>query len=586
MAQGKTGTLEILSTDKNMKAVVHYNETYDVHNNQSVLTISSIGITRANESGMWGYGYYLNGTVKIGTVTVMTMNSYQGTHSVAIPQVIGSEGKIQYSGADATGTATIAHDADGTKTVRISLSFGDRGGYFTFSDSVDLVLTDIPRASKPTISGTAVMGSALTIYTNRKNTGFTHTLRYAFGSTSGAIATSVGDSFSWTVPYDLAKEIRDKTSGTGTIYCDTYNGSTLMGTDSVSFTANVPDNATTKPTMNLSLSPTGSLPAAFNGLYVQGKTGLRAVFNAASTYSTVAAYSFTLEGKAYKAASFTTDTISGSGSIPYSCTVTDARGYTRVVSGTIPVEAYAKPYLSGVLCQRCDSNGDPDSGGTYVHLKFTKNCSPVGGENTCTVKRRHKAEGGSYGSYTDITGNTYDATLSGIATDPEKSYQIQLVVTDAIGETATYTFDIPSQFHTIHLREGGKGIAFGKRSVADLFECNMDAKFDGRLLDSREETGIKLVRCMDYSEIGTTAGGAAFFSEWLKMICREYPGHNMTTFMGLVHPNSYSFVICTIYNTSAVNTDGLPHYSGGIIISAVGGRVHQFGTNNYSFSMT
>ncbi|MGC4388095.1 DUF859 family phage minor structural protein, partial [Streptococcus suis] len=88
--------------------------------------------------------------------------------------------------------------------------------------------------------GNCVIGNNVTININRQNDSFTHTVRYWWGDKKGTIATNVGTSCSWTIPNDFANDIPNSTSGTGTLFVDTYSGNTLTGTQQLSFTATVP----------------------------------------------------------------------------------------------------------------------------------------------------------------------------------------------------------------------------------------------------------------------------------------------------------------------------------------------------------
>lgn len=95
------------------------------------------------------------------------------------------------------------------------------------------------------------MGSAGTISVSRASTSFTHTITYLYGTKSGTICTkSSSTSVSWTPPLDLAHMVPNATSGVGTLYCDTYNGNTKIGSKSISFTCNVP--ASVKPSCSIS----------------------------------------------------------------------------------------------------------------------------------------------------------------------------------------------------------------------------------------------------------------------------------------------------------------------------------------------
>lgn len=106
------------------------------------------------------------------------------------------------------------------------------------------------RASTPTLSASSVqMGKAVTITTNRASSSFTHTLKYTLNGTTATIATGVGASYAWTVP-DLVSLMPNATSGTATITCDTYSGSTKIGSKTVSLKITV--YSATTPTLSAS----------------------------------------------------------------------------------------------------------------------------------------------------------------------------------------------------------------------------------------------------------------------------------------------------------------------------------------------
>lgn len=83
--------------------------------------------------------------------------------------------------------------------------------------------------------------------------------------------------------------------------------------------------------------------------------------------------------------------------------------------------------------------------------------------------------------------------------DPDYSYDIQIEVYDYF-ETVTYQFRLPTSFTLIDFRNTGKGIAFGKASEADKFECALDAEFSG---------DFALTQPLPISEGGTGATAAA-----------------------------------------------------------------------------
>ena len=163
----------------------------------------------------------------------------------------------------ASGSLTIAHNSDGTKSFNLSCE----AGVYTYAVSVSAsgthTLNTIPRASS--VTATSVnMGSATTITISRASSSFTHTLTYAFGNSTGTITTkTTSTSVSWTPALTLANQIPSTTSGTCTITCDTYNGSSKIGTKTCTLTLTVPSSV--KPTIS-SLTAArvdGSVPAAW-----------------------------------------------------------------------------------------------------------------------------------------------------------------------------------------------------------------------------------------------------------------------------------------------------------------------------------
>lgn len=284
------------------------------------------------------------------TVTV-TCNGQSQTIAVGPLYLNGSKkhlGSVQFR---------VGHNADGTKSAGISLSsnmsnisygtlnFGNASGSWFHG------LTTIPRSSSVSVSS-GVIGSALTININRQSSSFKHVVRYAWGNKSGTIATNVDTSTTWTIPLDFANDIPNSTSGTGTIFVDTYSGSTKTGTQQVAFIANVP--ASMKPTFSgVTLTDTnGAARSLLSGNnFLQIISNIQVNFNGAS-----GSYSSTITG--YKAEIVNRNLVTNSnggtlgimnfsGSATIRASVVDSRGRwsdTRVV--TINVIEYFAPVLS------------------------------------------------------------------------------------------------------------------------------------------------------------------------------------------------------------------------------------------------
>ena len=249
---------------------------------------------------------------------------YAGNFKVVI------DGKTVYSTASddriklsngttvASGTVTLTHNDDGTRSFAASA----QGGIYTYAvnckGSKTFTLDTIARASQPSCvtwpehtQNVGEFGDTISIHMNRKSDVFTHTVRYAFGSLTGTIATGVTTGTTWTIPLSFMDLIPAHTSGSGTIYVDTYNGSTKIGTKYCGFTATVP--ASVMPTVTVTLSDTTSASSLY-GSPVIGLSKIRIVATGKEAYSSPITYKITANGETFNAATATTSVLNGSSS--------------------------------------------------------------------------------------------------------------------------------------------------------------------------------------------------------------------------------------------------------------------------------
>ena len=276
---------------------------------------------------------------------------------------------------------------------------------------------------------------------------FTNKLRFIFGSVdSGEISVS-GSSYSYTIPSSWYNQIPNSTSGTATVYLYTYANGTLIGSSSKTFTASVKSSVV--PAIG-SISATGV--DLMWGLYLQGHSSVTiSVSNcSAGSGATIASYSIQGHGLNYSenrtqtSASATSAVFTVSGSQTYTATITDSRGRTASRSVTITVTAYAAPAISSVTGIRCDSDGTANpTTGTSIKASATFTYSAVG-SNTLSSSLSYKKHTDQ--AYTQVqTGITSGATYIfavGLA-EISSSYDVQVEVTDTIGNTATYTIIVP-----------------------------------------------------------------------------------------------------------------------------------------------
>ncbi|WP_074416245.1 DUF859 family phage minor structural protein [Streptococcus suis] len=252
----------------------------------------------------------------------------------------------------ASGSTTVGHNADGTKSFPFSATFNPNNGLHGFiTVSGNIGLATIPRSSSVSVSS-GTIGSALTININRQSSSFKHTVRYAWGNKQGTIASNVDTSTTWTIPLDFANNIPNATSGTGTIFVDTYSGSTKTGTQQVSFTANVPTSM--KPTFSgVTLTDTNGVARGLlsGNNFLQIISNIQVTFNGhAGTYgSTITGYKAEIVNRNLVTNSNggTLGIMNFSGSATIRASVVDSRGrWSDTRDVTINVIEYFAPILS------------------------------------------------------------------------------------------------------------------------------------------------------------------------------------------------------------------------------------------------
>ena len=392
-----------------------------------------------------------------------------------------------------TVTQSVAHNSDGTKSITISCNFAIQatlsGTYYSsISCSANITLDSIARASSVS-SSDVDMGSATTISITRASSSFTHTLKYSFGNTSGTIVTkTTSTSVSWTPSKDLAQQIPKATSGTCTITCITYNGSTNIGSKTCTMKLCVP--ASVKPTIS-SLTAArvdGSVPSTW-GIYVQSKSKATITINgAAGAYgSTISSYSITGGGNSGTSATLTTGFLNTSGTITFTATVTDSRGRTSdAKTVSISVVAYSPPSFSSYLSQRCNSSGTVTDDGAYIRGLVSYAYSSCSSKNTLTRATYYKLPSATSWTNANKAFNNNTAFTFGGSISTEYSYDVKYTLTDAF-TTITVIDSVSTASVVMDFKSGGKGVAVGKVAETDnCFEVSedWDVKVYGMLLES------------------------------------------------------------------------------------------------------
>jgi hypothetical protein len=414
----------------------------------------------------WGayikYSFKVNGTEYTGSI-----DSYDGYSTVTLK----------------SGTQTVTHNSDGTKSISYSLSVTDTSGVSYTSGNASasgtLALSTIARATAPTLSATSVVANgsnSINITVTPASGTFKHKVRYDFGSLTGQYSgVSIGSDFSaqgnttvkFTPPANLCNQIPNAKSGTLTIKLYTYTSSgTHIGTKSVTMTLTVP---TYMPSIGV---PEISGDGLLYGEYVAGKSKATIYFDVASSYgATIAANDITatIDGKTYKGNMFTTSVLS-SGNKSVSIKVTDSRGYAAAyvtpTTDMITVYAYSNPTITEFTLTRQED-------GTTVVATVKGTVSAVNNKNAKTITVTLN------GVPKTITSSEY--TINGTATFTGVNTDVTYTGTAKIQDSYTSVSKnavVPTVAVTMDFLNDGKGVAFGKvAEESDLLDVNWKSRF-------------------------------------------------------------------------------------------------------------
>lgn len=366
---------------------------------------------------------------------------------------------------------TVSNKTSGTTALAIRLYSGSgssRDQTYTYSLSVD--------PAKSLVSATSgYIGSPLTISITRYSTAFTHTLKYAFGNTSGTIVEKTAStSITWTPDINLCKQIPSALQGACTITCETYNGSTLVGSSTYAVNIAVPKWVQLEPQEGCAVVSPYNVGTRAESIaaFVQGYSKAEASINAAkistakSYGATPKSYRFSFEGVSIEAAPYRTGILRTAGTKKITLYVTDTRDRTTSIDVEFTVHAYAAPKLSNVSIFRCNSAGVADDEGTYISAKGSFTYSSLGGSNSATLSVRYGKNGGSIGEYTSMTSGA-PLIIGGGNVLADATYVVEMLLIDKLGQGVHHTDYIDTVSVFFKGNEGGTAAGFGKPPERD-----------------------------------------------------------------------------------------------------------------------
>jgi hypothetical protein len=408
----------------------------------------------------------------------------------------------------ANGRKTLTHNPDGTRSFAVSIE----GGIYTYAvnctGSDTFELNTIPRASTITSAGNVTLGNPCNIVWTPLASSLRYKLKFSLGSwnyTTGVIhpnQTSAYTYSGYTIPIEVANQITGGYTGTMTVTLYTYSDSAatkqIGSEDSETFKVTVPTSEA--PAVTMSLSPVHSLPAAFDGIYIQGISRVKATISATPEHgATILYYDMTVEGKTYGAADgYTSGYLTNPGEVSVVGHAVDSREYGGYAEKSVTVIPYANPKIQNVTAKRCDESGNLTDSGKYLKITATRNYYPVVSngvqKNFCQIRYRYKTEGASdYSGWVTILAAN-DLSADAVVTTPlldgnlltTTSYRVEVQAIDDVGNYAQSVVIVSTEGVYWH-RDGAKNaLGLGKRNERDNA---LDSAWDF-YMNGRKVTGL------------------------------------------------------------------------------------------------
>lgn len=385
----------------------------------------------------------------------------------------------------ASGKKTIKHGSDGQKKFVVYVEAGIYVHTANCSGSKEFSLTTIPRASTITSAAAVTLENKCSVKWTPKAADFRYKLKFSLGDwnyTTGAIhpnQTSAYTYTGYTIPLDVAKQIIRDNTGTMTVKLYTYSDSSatdqIGDVDSKTFTVTVPETSDTQPSVKMTLSAVSSLADTFDGLYIQGKTKVKAALTATGKYNaTIESCNVKVDGVTYDSGDdFTSDYLVNAGEITVYGYARDSRWFTGSTSKKITVIGYSRPQILDVVAARCDADGNLTDSGTYLKIKAKRSYSKVSADgvqkNFCKIRYRYKLESASsYSSWvTILEGSSLNsdvvetgALLGGVLA-ADSTYLVQVSVVDDIGDSNSTTATIPTDKVYMHRDKVRRSLGIG-----------------------------------------------------------------------------------------------------------------------------
>lgn len=466
----------------NRSVTLNWTATQSVANNQSTISWELVGSGSAS-------GWVVVSELKV------TIDGSQAYYR-------GSSNHTNcYNGTKlASGTKTIKHGSDGTKSFTIKVEAGIYSWGINKSGSKTFTLNTIARASSISSASNVTLGNACSVSWTPASSSFKYKVKFKLGDwshTTDYISPNKTSSYTYSgynIPLSVANKIPNATTGTMTAYLYTYNGSTQIGsTASKTFTVTVPSSV--KPTLGTVTASIVNSNATIDGwgVAVAGFTKVKIDATASGAYSSTVS-SFTISGgyattQNATSLSYTGGAITSSGSKTFTIVARDSRSRNSdsKTTSAITFYAYSRPSVSSFTAVRSSTDA------TKVIIKGNWSYASVNGHNGVTVTVQYKRSNesnwrncncGTVARNTNVTLNeTFNETYS---------YNFRIIVRDSLGSSSQEEAFVSTIAVLMDFRAGGKGLGIGKIAESDNLEVALNSIFIGNVFIKEGSNNILL----------------------------------------------------------------------------------------------
>ncbi len=472
-----------------------------VRNSNSAIKRLRLGFRPSDTSGAAEWASIGNESVLDQTFTAIEGHSGSGFSYAEIAREFGGNSIIakwigqQFSAGQPIYLGVIQPDSGRSIGVDVTLS------RWTIEVEYEL-LGNIPTVDKTTMN----LGEIVTVTINRIIADSTTSLTYKIGDTVlKTIDLETGTTDSYKALATVGGNFPNALTGTLVIEATTSKNGATYGVITTTVVLTIPENGA--PLLNCGVGQVwgSDVPSSAKlSAFVQSRTGamLNGQFIAQYGAST-AKLVFKIEGVEYEkdmaglpqTSISGPSAITGSGTIPWSATLTDSRGLSTTRTGSITVLPYSAPKIQSFSVSRADENGKTIIDGTYAYISLQASVSSLVVSNveknalSFHVEYK-KADETDWTVCDTVTGSSISGAFSGLLMkngaaisdfDDLSGYSFRAVVSDIYGSSAAQD-EMPT-----------------KEQIWDIDESTGNMGFGGDAPLSTEDAGYRFYRFVDFS---------------------------------------------------------------------------------------